>query len=93
MAALMEGDRLTVRVQGQDILVGMTEGRYFAISATCPHAGSSLARGTISGFEITCPKHGARFDVRDGRPAAPPADQSIACFPVLLQAGKVCVEL
>lgn len=93
MAAVMEGDRIPVRINGQELVVGMTEGRYFAISSTCPHAGASLARGTLNGFELTCPRHGARFDVRDGRCIAPEATQSVACFRVLLEAGKVCVEV
>lgn len=93
MSAVMEGDRIPVRIHGQEIIVGMTEGQYFAVSATCPHAGGPLARGTLQGYELTCPRHGARFDIRDGRCTTPEGMQSIACFRVLLEAGKVCVEL
>lgn len=97
MAALSEGEHVLVRVdvrgRNLELLIGLAEGRYFAVHAVCPHAGASLAGGRVDGCEIVCPRHGARFDVRDGRCTAPPAEQSIACFPVLLEAGKVCVDL
>ena len=97
MAALTEGDKTVVRVgtsQGAiDILVGLADGRYFAVQAHCSHAGQSLAKGRLRGEEITCPRHGARFNVHTGASMGVPATQPIACFPVLLEAGKVCLYI
>lgn len=39
----------------------------FAIDGICPHQGGPLAEGEKEGCVITCPWHGWRFDLRDGR--------------------------
>lgn len=38
----------------------------FATSDICSHGSASLADGEIDGYEIECPFHGGRFDVRTG---------------------------
>ncbi|MEQ8690124.1 MAG: non-heme iron oxygenase ferredoxin subunit [Pseudomonadales bacterium] len=93
MAALAEGDAQVVRVNGQAILICCVEGQYYAVAAECSHARQSLATGRLRGFEIVCPLHGARFDVRTGACTAAPAQRPIQRFPVLLEAGKVCIDI
>ncbi len=93
MAALGEGDSHMVQVAGQRILVCLVEGQFYAVAGTCSHAGQSLATGKLRGFEVSCPLHGARFDVRSGACTAAPAQSPIQRFPVVLEGGKVCVEI
>lgn len=62
IATLSEGQ--TVAVAG--VLIAQVEGRYFAVDNRCPHAGAELTRARLDGFELTCPRHGARFDIRSG---------------------------
>jgi nitrite reductase/ring-hydroxylating ferredoxin subunit len=33
----------------------------------CGHQRASLARGTLAGSVVSCPLHGAKFDVKTGR--------------------------
>jgi len=40
-----------------------------------------------------CPRHGARIDIRSGRPLTLPAVLPVATFPVLVEDGRVVVEL
>lgn len=49
------------------------DGTFFALDNTYTHRGGPLAEGEISGHEVTCPWHGARFDVRTGEVVGPPA--------------------
>jgi nitrite reductase/ring-hydroxylating ferredoxin subunit len=49
------------------VLVVNLDGVPYAIDDTCNHAGDSLARGALSGCNISCPAHGYIFDVRTGR--------------------------
>ena len=44
------------------------DGAIYAIDDVCTHDGGPLAEGELTGCEIQCPRHGARFDVRTGRP-------------------------
>ena len=93
MASLGDGDSATCRVHGRDLLVVCAEGAYFAVDALCSHAGQSLASGRIKGREIICPLHGARFDLRTGACTKSPASQPLTTYPVLLEAGKICIDM
>lgn len=50
------------------LLCHTAEGRLFAVLDLCPHARQPLAGGALIGSSITCPKHGARFDLESGCP-------------------------
>ena len=41
-----------------------------------------LSEGDLLGKVLTCPMHGAIFDVTTGAALEWPADEAIACFPV-----------
>ena len=49
------------------ILVAHIGDQFYALDAKCPHMGGDLSRGRLEGTALTCPVHGSRFDVRDGR--------------------------
>ena len=55
-----------VVVAGKDVLLANVEGSYYAINNKCTHMGGSLAQGSLDGTTVTCPKHGARFDLKTG---------------------------
>ena len=48
-------------------------GKIYAIGNTCTHLGGILAEGKLEGYEIQCPWHGSKFDVRTGQVTKPPA--------------------
>jgi nitrite reductase/ring-hydroxylating ferredoxin subunit len=45
--------------------------------------------GEVEGFEVTCPLHLARFDIRTGRPLCLPATRALPTFPVVVEDGRV----
>lgn len=71
------------------IAVYNVDGEYYAIEDTCTHDGGDLAGGELHGFEVECPRHGARFDLRDGSVTAPPAVVPIEIFPVRVEEGMI----
>lgn len=93
MAALTEGQMAPVQVQGEALLICHVDGQYYAVRDQCSHAKQRLSSGRLRGREVSCPLHGARFDVRTGACLAAPATAPVQTFPVLLEGGKVCVEL
>ncbi len=58
--------KTTVLVNGKEVLLVNLDGSYYAIANKCTHAGGSLARGVLKGGIITCPSHGAQFNVKTG---------------------------
>ena len=93
MAALADGEMIACDVDGVDVLLCRVAGQHYAVSNHCSHAHQALATGRLKGYEVSCPLHGARFDVRDGRCLAAPASQPISAFEVTLEGGKVHVTV
>ncbi|NTV95829.1 MAG: Rieske 2Fe-2S domain-containing protein, partial [Thiobacillus sp.] len=65
---------------------------FHAIEDACSHDGGELASGTLVGREITCPRHGAGFDITTGAVTAPPAYEAVAVLPVRITAGQIEVR-
>lgn len=61
-----EGKAIKVNLEGRDVLLANVNGKFYALNNVCPHAGGSLADGTLNGSTITSPKHGAKFDLKTG---------------------------
>jgi 3-phenylpropionate/trans-cinnamate dioxygenase ferredoxin subunit len=50
-----------------DLAVGISEGAPFAVSNRCRHLFASLGKGSVADDgRLTCPWHGAQYDVRSG---------------------------
>lgn len=78
-------DRLLVLVQ-----VG---GKYFCVEDVCTHDGGPLGEGRLDGFDLICPRHGARFDVRDGRAKTMPATERTGSYAVKVEGETIYVAL
>ena len=63
--------------------------QFYAISATCPHAGGPLDEGMLTGNVVQCPWHGSRFRMRDGRVLTGPATTSAPRYDVRVRNGQV----
>lgn len=70
-------------------------GELYALEDRCPHDDGPLAEGELDaevGVAV-CPRHGARIDIRSGRPLTLPAVLSVETFPVAIEDGRVVVQL
>ncbi len=88
---LAPGEQQVIDVDGAMVIVLNIDGQCYAVEDVCTHDGGDLAGGTRDGFELVCPRHGARFDVRTGTATAP-AYQPVYRFPLKLEAGAVWVR-
>ncbi|HMB55905.1 MAG TPA: non-heme iron oxygenase ferredoxin subunit [Arenimonas sp.] len=71
------------------IAVFNIDGALYAVEDICTHDGGELAGGPVEGFEVECPRHGAKFDLRTGEALCAPAYVPIAKFPVRIEDGQV----
>ena len=69
------------------------EGTFYAIGDTCTHRGGPLSEGAVNGTTVTCPWHGAEFDLKTGAVMRPPAGQGVPSYRVVIEAGEVKIEL
>ncbi|MFQ5935827.1 MAG: Rieske (2Fe-2S) protein [Acidiferrobacterales bacterium] len=86
------GAARVVDIDGAMIAVFNLDGQYYAIEDICTHDGGELASGELEGEEITCPRHGAHFNIKTGAVTAPPAYEAVATFPVRVHDGKIQVR-
>ncbi|HEY5970468.1 MAG TPA: non-heme iron oxygenase ferredoxin subunit [Pseudoxanthomonas sp.] len=73
------------------ILVFNYGGHYYALEDRCSHEDFELSAGDFDADEATieCVLHGARFDIRDGRPLCAPAYTAVPKFPIKLEHGGI----
>jgi nitrite reductase/ring-hydroxylating ferredoxin subunit len=75
------------------IVVCRVAGVLYALTDNCSHANARLSDGRLRGTTVTCPLHGAQFDVRDGRRGGPPASRDVACHVVVERDSAASVAL
>lgn len=78
---------------GLPLALYKVKGKVYCTGNLCTHAEAFLSDGYLEGFEIECPLHGARFDIRDGRVLCAPAGKNIPVFPVKVEGDAVLVDL
>ena len=77
---------------GERVCIVNIEGNYFAIGNVCTHLGGPLDEGTLEGYDVECPWHGSKFDVRTGNPTKPPARQPVPSYEVKVEGNNILLE-
>jgi 3-phenylpropionate/trans-cinnamate dioxygenase ferredoxin subunit len=93
LTELEEGKVRVFKAGDVEIALCKVNGEIYAVENICSHDDGPLGEGTLDGAEIECPRHGARFDVRDGRVRRMPASAPIRTFPVRVENDQVCIAL
>jgi ferredoxin-NADP reductase/nitrite reductase/ring-hydroxylating ferredoxin subunit len=81
-----------VQLDGENICLVNVEGKYYAINNICTHEGGPLADGTLEGYEVECPWHSSKFDVRTGEVKEPPASEPEPTYQVKLDGNSVLIK-
>lgn len=74
---------------GIEVAVYFVNDLYYAIEDVCTHDYGPLAEGDLDGFEVICPRHGARFDIRTGAATCLPAYRPVESFTVTVEDGRI----
>lgn len=97
---LKAGKTKKVTVEGIDVLIVNVEGKFYAIGSICPHYGGDLSEGTMQGKILTCPVHGARFDVTDGNVVSPPIEalgrpdiENLTAYPSRIEYQSILIKI
>jgi nitrite reductase/ring-hydroxylating ferredoxin subunit len=62
-----------VEIKGKEILIANIDGKFYALNDRCAHMNALLSMGNLANDNIvTCPFHGARFDITTGKKVKDP---------------------
>ncbi len=89
---LLPGTAKAVEAEGRRIALFNINGTYHAIGDTCTHRGGPLSEGLVEGTTVTCPLHGATYDVITGKVLGPPASEGVAHYNVQVDGNDIKVE-
>jgi len=90
---LPNGERLFVEIADRPLVIFNIAGQFFSIGDVCSHDDGPVGEGDISGYNITCPRHGAEFDIRTGKVVQMPAVVDIPAYPVRVVDGMIQVGI
>jgi 3-phenylpropionate/trans-cinnamate dioxygenase ferredoxin subunit len=80
---------------GGDRQIGLfkRDGEFLAIGAWCSHERAMLFEGEVLDYEITCPLHGSRFDLRTGRQLNLPAVRPVPIYEVKREGDRIFIKV
>ena len=87
------GQAAMFKVEGQRIALFNVEGTYYAIGDTCTHRFGPLSEGYVQGTKVTCPWHGADFDLKTGAVLGAPAQKGVPSYKVSVEGNDIKVEI
>ena len=92
-ASVKPGTMQFVRLAGKSILLVNHGGTLYAWNDFCTHQKCYLHQGKLSGKVLTCPCHGAEFDVTTGVALSLPAKEPLLPYPVKVDGQDILVEI
>jgi 3-phenylpropionate/trans-cinnamate dioxygenase ferredoxin component len=90
---IVPGQGKMIEVGGKKIALFNVEGSVHAMDDTCTHRGGPLSEGILDGKQVTCPWHGAIYDVTTGEVLGPPAPKGVARYNVRVEGSDIEVEV
>jgi 3-phenylpropionate/trans-cinnamate dioxygenase ferredoxin subunit len=82
-----------VEAGDEDVALCNVDGQIYAVANVCTHDDGPLGEGYLLGYDIECPRHGARFDVRTGEVRSLPAIVPIPTFEVKVEGDDIFVDV
>lgn len=87
------GGMKVVNVSKDKIVIANLEGRFYAVSGICPHKEAPLDQGFLEGKILTCPWHGASFNITSGKVLSLPATSSLKTYKIKIKSGEIKVKI
>ena len=65
----------------------------FVTADLCTHGPGCLSEGYVEDFEVECPFHQGKFDLRTGQPTQAPCEIPITTWSPVIQDGAVYIDI
>ena len=90
-----EGKLLRTDIDGKSIVIGMANGKLYAMDSICSHEGGPLEDGSLEAYDLICPWHQGIFDIRNAR-ASPDTSwvTDLKSYPIAVDeiSGEVSID-
>ena len=93
VSELPDPGKMVVEVDDRLVALFHASGTFYALDDVCTHDGGPLAEGELADHTIACPRHGAKFDIRDGRALSMPATQPTVAHEVRVEGDQGFIKL
>ena len=93
LSEIPNGSIKKFEINDEEITICNINNQIFAIYDNCSHDEASLQEGFIDGYEIECPMHGAKFDIRTGEVTCLPAVSPIKTYNIKINNGAIELEI
>jgi len=90
---LSDPGQMLAEVDDRIVVLFKVDGQYFCIDDICTHDGGPLSEGRLDDHTIACPRHGAKFDIRNGKALTMPATVDTAAHEVKVEGEDILVRL
>jgi metal-sulfur cluster biosynthetic enzyme/nitrite reductase/ring-hydroxylating ferredoxin subunit len=90
---LSDPGQTLVEVEDRIVVLFKVGGEYFCIDDICTHDGGPLSEGRLDNHAIACPRHGAKFDIRNGKALTMPATVDTAAHEVKVEGDNILIRL
>jgi naphthalene 1,2-dioxygenase system ferredoxin subunit len=90
---LPDDDVVGIDVHGKSIALYQVEGQVYASDNLCTHGNARLCDGFLDGYEIECPLHQGKFDIRNGKAMCAPLTEDVKTYPVKIEGSRVFVAV
>jgi nitrite reductase/ring-hydroxylating ferredoxin subunit len=91
--AVAAGNALKVEAAGLTIAVFNIDGQFYVMDDSCTHGPGSLSEGFIDGDVIECNFHNGQFSIKTGEVVSPPCVVPMKTYAVVVEDGKVFIEI
>jgi 3-phenylpropionate/trans-cinnamate dioxygenase ferredoxin subunit len=93
LSQMADPGKETVEVADRLVVLFRIGGEVYCLDDVCTHDGGPLGEGDIEDHTVACPRHGAKFDIRDGQALTMPATEATTAHKVKLDGDDIYVRV
>lgn len=79
--------------EGKRLLITNLGGKIYATDRTCTHAEADLSTGFVTEEGVRCPLHFSVFNLENGKPLNPPAEEPLKTYNIKIDQNGIYVEV
>ena len=88
-----DGEMFSFDHNEKKILLSNLNGKLFATDRICTHAEADLSTGFLNEEGVRCPLHLSVFNLENGTPQNPPAEESLKTYNIKIDNNEIFVEV